>query len=204
MRIDLNEKGFCLDGEPTILLTASLFYFRIPRMLWSDRLAKVKAAKYNAIDVYFPWNYHEPREGCWDFSGEKDVAAFLDLASEAGLRVLARPGPYICSEWDGGALPAWLYPKSGLELRQNNELFLGYVEKWYQKILGILKDYQFSKGGPVIGVQLDNELDFFDCHDRVGYIGALRDAARAAGITVPLTACAGKAISPGPRGKCLE
>ncbi|HHT90959.1 MAG TPA: hypothetical protein GXZ68_08355 [Firmicutes bacterium] len=201
MRIDLNEKGFCLDGEPTILLTASLFYFRIPRMLWSDRLAKVKAAKYNAIDVYFPWNYHEPREGCWDFSGEKDVAAFLDLASEAGLRVLARPGPYICSEWDGGALPAWLYPKSGLELRQNNELFLGYVEKWYQKILGILKDYQFSKGGPVIGVQLDNELDFFDCHDRVGYIGALRDVARAAGITVPLTACAGEGDLTGATGE---
>ena len=41
-------------------------------------------------------------------------------------------------------------------------------------------------------VQLENELDFFDCRDVEGYIGSLRDMALDGGITVPLFACAGQ------------
>ncbi|MDQ8734320.1 beta-galactosidase [Paenibacillus sp. LHD-38] len=174
-----------------ILLCASLFYFRIPRALWKERMAQLKAFGYNSIDVYFPWNYHETAEGKWDFSGERDVSEFLAAAAEAGLYVVARPGPYICSEWDGGALPAYLLTKE-LKLRDNDEGFLSYVAKWFDRILPLLKQYQAGEGGTVIGVQLDNELDFYDCHDPKGYISALRDMALSHGITVPLFACAGQ------------
>lgn len=174
-----------------ILLCASLFYFRIPRELWKERMAQLKAFGYNSIDVYFPWNYHETAEGKWNFSGERDVTEFLAAAAETGLYVVARPGPYICSEWDGGALPAYLLTKE-LKLRDNDEGFLSYVAKWFDRILPLLKQYQAGEGGTVIGVQLDNELDFYDCHDPKGYISALRDMALSHGITVPLFACAGQ------------
>lgn len=36
----------------------------------------------------------------YDFTGERDVEAFLDLAAELGLLVILRPGPYICAEWE--------------------------------------------------------------------------------------------------------
>lgn len=49
---------------------------------------------------YVPWNYHEPQPGVYDFSGDRDVEAFLDLAAELGLLVILRPGPYICAEWE--------------------------------------------------------------------------------------------------------
>ncbi|OMF22717.1 hypothetical protein BK133_25790 [Paenibacillus sp. FSL H8-0548] len=189
--VQFDTEAVKIEGVPQILLCASLFYFRIPRALWQERMEQLKAFGYNSIDVYFPWNYHETAEGNWDFSGEKDAAAFLAAAAETGLYVVARPGPYICSEWDGGALPAYLLTK-GLKLRDNDADYLGYVSKWFDRILPLLKASQLGEGGTVIGVQLDNELDFYDCQDPKGYISALRDMALKHGITVPLFACAGQ------------
>ncbi|MBS5910439.1 MAG: beta-galactosidase [Paenibacillus macerans] len=122
-----------------------------------------------------------------------DAETFLRLAAEAGLWVIARPGPYICSEWDGGGLPAYLYAKQPpMKLRDNDPVFLEHVGRWYDKIMPILQKQQAGAGGSVICVQLDNELDFYDCDDPKGYISALRDLALTYGIRVPLTACAGQ------------
>ncbi|RRJ65680.1 hypothetical protein EHV15_24215 [Paenibacillus oralis] len=190
-----------INGESVVLLCASLFYFRIPREHWRERMEQVKAMGYNSIDVYFPWNFHELREDEWDFEGMRDAESFLRLAAEAGLWVIARPGPYICSEWDGGALPAYLYAKQApMRLRDNDPVFLEYVRKWYDKILPILQRQQAGAGGNVICVQLDNELDFYDCGDPKGYISALRDMALAQGIKVPLIACAGQGGLPQASG----
>lgn len=49
---------------------------------------------------YVPWNYHEPQMGVYDFSGDRDLEYFLQLADETGLLVILRAGPYICAEWD--------------------------------------------------------------------------------------------------------
>ncbi len=194
-----------LIGTSHVLLCASLFYFRLPRAQWRARLAQVAESGYTCVDVYLPWNFHELAPGEWDFSGERDVAAFLDLARDAGLHVIARPGPYICSEWDGGALPAWLTLDPELRVRQNEPRYLAQVERWFDRILPILAARQVDPGGTpsagsIIAVQLENELDFFDCHDRTGYLSALRDLARAGGIRVPLIACAGQGDLAGATG----
>ena len=102
----------------------------IPRSLWRERLDQVKAFGYNAIDVYFPWNHHELEEGRWDFAGERDAEAFLRLAAEAGLRVVARPGPYICS-MDGGGLPAYLFAKPDMVIRSADPRYMEAVGNWY-------------------------------------------------------------------------
>ncbi|MGE5598679.1 MAG: beta-galactosidase, partial [Bacteroidota bacterium] len=135
--------GRCLrfDGEPQILVGGSVFYFRLAREDWAGRLAMVKAAGYNAVDVYFPWNFHEITEGEWDFTGRRDAAHFLDLVHAVGLKAIARPGPYICSEWEGGGLPAWLIGKN-LDLRQNDPAYLEYVGRWFDRIIPILVERQ--------------------------------------------------------------
>src|SRR5690625_7784009 len=62
------------------------------------------------IDLYVHWGFHEEVEGQIDLSSpERDLQRFLDLAHDQGLLVMARPGPYICSETDGGGLPWWLH-----------------------------------------------------------------------------------------------
>lgn len=49
---------------------------------------------------YIPWNYHEESPGQYNFSGDRDLEYFLQLANDIGLLVILRPGPYICAEWD--------------------------------------------------------------------------------------------------------
>lgn len=192
MPIQLSDNAVRVDGKSSIIVSASVFYFRIPRELWKDRLDRLKIAGYNCVDVYFPWNYHELSEGQWSFEEERDAEEFLRLVKEAGLWTVARPGPYICSEWDGGALPSYLLAKDGLTIRDNEPKYLHHVSLWFEKILPILRRQQISEGGSVICVQLENELDFYGCKDPHGYIAALRDMALKHRIEVPLIACAGQ------------
>lgn len=201
--VDITPSGIVLDGREEVLLSASLFYFRIPRELWLPRLEQVKATGYRVIDVYLPWNFHELRPGEWSFDGRRDVGEFLDAAQRVGLDVIARPGPYICSEWDGGGLPAWLSLDRDLRLRQNDPKFLTAVAGWFERVVNILAPRQAPRGGNVIAVQVENELDFFDCLDRPGYQAALRDLLRP-GLEVPLIACAGQGDWAGASGMVAD
>ncbi|MBW3078518.1 beta-galactosidase [Bifidobacterium simiiventris] len=195
--VTCDHNRIVIDGKPRVLLCASLFPFRVPRGQWQQRLQAVKRLGYHAIDVYIPWNFHETAPGVWNFAGNHDIEEFLRMTHAAGLYAMVRPGPYICSEWDGGAIPAWVAtdPERGggrTALRQNAPRFLDAVREWYGHILPIIARQQYGHGGPVIAVQADNELDFYSCRDPRGYIGALADMMRAAGIDVPIVACAGQ------------
>lgn len=189
--IQLNEDGICIDGEYKILICASLFYFRIPSELWHDRIKKIKKLGYNCVEIYFPWNYHEVSPGKWDFSREKNIENFLDLLLREQMYVIARPGPYICSEWDGGGIPAWILTGK-FPIREANEEFLKNVNEWFSRILPRIAPYQHTKGGNIILLQLENELDFFDCQDPKLYMNELRNIAKKYGIEVPMFGCAGQ------------
>lgn len=189
--VSLDKNGIKINGKYTILMCASLFYFRIPPEMWIDRMRKIKLAGYNCIDVYFPWNFHEVKKGEWLFDGDRNVERFLELANQEGLFVVARPGPYICSEWDGGGLPAYLFAED-VNIRENDARYLKYVEEWFKRILPIISRFQLTQQGSVVLVQLENELDFFECKDRVGYMNALKSMADKYGIEVPCVACAGQ------------
>ena len=190
-KIILDGNGILIDGEYRTLLASSLFYFRIPRERWNDRMRLLKAAGYHAIDVYFPWNYHETAPGSWDFTDNRDVEEFLRLAQANGLFVIARPGPYICSEWDGGAIPAWLWEK-GIAVRQDDPAFLREIGNWYAHILPVLARYQIGEGGTVICMQIENELDFYNCISPVSYMEKLKGMAEELGMKVPLFYCCGQ------------
>lgn len=134
-----------VEGKTVTLLCASLFYFRLPRECWEERMEQLRMCGYNCIDVYIPWNFHESRPGAWRFTGMYDVEAFLEMAHSHGLYVIARPGPYICSEWDGGALPAWLYTQQ-LDLRQKDGAYLAELDRWLEKILPMLARHEAGRG----------------------------------------------------------
>lgn len=186
--VEVRDNCLLLDGKPVILLSSSLFYFRIPRMYWEERMRQLKEGGYNAIDIYIPWNFHETAPGEWDFSGMRDLEHFLKLAAKNNLYVVARPGPYICSEWDGGALPAWLFTMD-LQLRQYDPAFLKQAEGWFSKIFPILKRYQYGKEGSVILIQLENELDIYQCREPKLYLEALKKMTDPYGLEIPLVVC---------------
>jgi len=101
-----------VDGRPFFIHSAAFFYDRIPRDSWDEMLERYKRLGINTIDIYVPWNWHEPREGEFDFDGHtnprRDLRGLLNLIAEKGLRLIARPGPEILNEWRHGGYPGWL------------------------------------------------------------------------------------------------
>jgi beta-galactosidase len=57
------------------------------------------------LQVYLPWNLHEPYPGQYVWTGAADLERFIRLAAELDLLVLIRAGPYICGEWEFGGFP---------------------------------------------------------------------------------------------------
>ena len=72
-----------------------------------------------------------------------------------------RPGPYICAEWEFGGFPAWLLRDPNMKLRSNYKPYLDAVDKYWSKLLTIAKDFQFTNGGPIIGIQIENEFSSY-------------------------------------------
>ncbi|XP_036174507.1 beta-galactosidase-1-like protein isoform X2 [Myotis myotis] len=155
--VDREHDRFLLDGAPFRYVSGSLHYFRVPRVLWADRLFKMQMSGLNAVQLYVPWNYHEPEPGVYNFNGSRDLIAFLKEASIANLLVILRPGPYICAEWEMGGLPAWLLRKPNIHLRTSDPDFLAAVDSWFKVLLPKIYPWLYHNGGNIISIQVENE-----------------------------------------------
>lgn len=179
-RLTVKDNGYYLDGRPFRIISGAIHYFRVVPEYWEDRLLKLCACGMNTLETYTCWNLHERRPGEFDFKGRLDLARFLRTAQELGLFVILRPGPYICSEWDKGGLPAWLETVPGMELRCYNRPFLDAVERYFRRLFDEIRPYLAVNGGPVIAVQIENEYGSYgDDHQ---YMAAVRDILRSCGV----------------------
>ena len=52
---------------------------------------------HDPLQLYVPWNLHEPTPGSYTWEGFADLERFLGIAHDLELLVLLRPGPYICA-----------------------------------------------------------------------------------------------------------
>ena len=179
-----NDKTFLMDGEPYTIVSGAMHYFRIPREYWRDRLTKLKECGFNTVETYTCWNLHEKREGEFDFSGMLDVAAYADEAASLGLNLILRPGPYICSEWEFGGLPAWLLKYGDMAIRCNDPLYLEKVRRYYHALFDELRPRLSTNGGNIIMVQIENEYGSFG-NDK-DYLRAVVDIYRECGVDVTL------------------
>lgn len=84
----------------------------------------------DTICTYIFWNFHEPTPGKFDFTDGLDVAKYICTAHEVGLNVMIRPGPYVCSEWDFGGLPAWLLKDRDIKIRCMDSKYMNAVERF--------------------------------------------------------------------------
>ncbi len=178
---------FTIRRQDTLVLSGAFHYPRCPKALWRDRLLKFKLAGFNTIETYVFWNYHEPQEGRADLS---EFEEFIGLVKEMGFWMIARPGPYICAEWDAGGFPHWVIQKR-FPLRSNHPESIRASQHWFDLVLPIIQRHQVVLGGPIIMMQLENEYDYWNLPEgeKQEYIRALAQMAWNAGIMIPLITC---------------
>lgn len=172
-KLTYDNNNFLLDGEKITILSGTIHYFRVVEEYWEDRLKKLKNCGFNCVETYSPWNFHERKEGEFDFSGNLNVSKFIQTAADLGLNVILRPGPYICAEWEMGGLPSWLLNYKGMHLRCNDKLFLEKVERYYKAFFEQIRPHLASNGGNVIAVQIENEYGSYG--DDKEYLQAIVD-----------------------------
>lgn len=174
---------FYLDGNPFKVISGSFHYFRTVPGYWQDRLEKLLAMGCNTVETYIPWNVHEPKKGCFEFDGMKDITGFVRLAQKLGLYVILRPSPYICAEWEFGGLPAWLLAEDGMRLRVNYPPYMKHIREYYDVLLPKLVPLLIDNGGPVIMMQIENEYGYFATD--ASYLKAMKNIMTEHGIMVP-------------------
>ena len=180
-RLQIIDDKFQLNGEKFNIYSGALHYFRTLPECWEDRLMKLKLAGFNTVETYVCWNMHEKKENEFDFTGILDLRKFVQLASKIGLYAIVRPGPYICAEWDFGGFPAWLLKDRNLQLRTCDSKYMEYVERYMKKVFEQIADLQFSNGGNIIAMQVENEYGHYGS-DKV-YLQQLQDMMVACGQT---------------------
>jgi beta-galactosidase GanA len=96
--------------------------------LYIDIFQKIKSLGYNCVSFYVDWALLEGQPGVYRADGVFDLQPFYDAASEVGIYLIARPGPYINAEASGGGFPGWIQRINGT-LRTRAEDFLNATDK---------------------------------------------------------------------------
>lgn len=144
------------DGRPVVPVIGEFHFSRFPPERWEDALRKIKAGGVDVVATYVFWNMHERREGEFDWSGQLDLRRFVQLVDAVGLHLILRVGPFAHGEIRNGGLPDWTYGKP-FEIRSNDAGYLRCVERLYAAIGSQVTGLLFKDGGPIIGIQLENE-----------------------------------------------
>lgn len=150
--ISYDRKSFLIDGHRIWIVSGAIHYPRVPRELWRSRIRAAKQAGLNCIETYVFWNAHEQRQGEFDFTGNLDLRAFVQLVGEEGMYCILRPGPYVCGEWDGGGLPAYLHTAAAevkkdpkpLRVRQSDQVFLKASARYLKAVMEQVGDLQIT------------------------------------------------------------
>lgn len=180
MKFSVRENNFYIDDKKVFLNSGEIHYFRIRRELWDRHLDEAVSAGLKAVSTYVPWAWHEEEEGVFDFDGstcsEKDLNGWLRMCKEHGLHAIVKPGPFILAEFRGAGLPDWFLERYGEAARMRtrrgtrvlsdgvslfNENYLNKVRLWYDKVMPVIRDHELPAGGPVIMMQVCNEIGVF-------------------------------------------
>ncbi|KAL3259620.1 hypothetical protein ABHI18_005216 [Aspergillus niger] len=115
-------------------------------------LLSVRALGYSAVSFYVDWALVEGERVHIRTGGVFALQEFFDAAQEAGIYVIARPGPYINAETSGGGFPGWLQRLNG-RLKRTDAAYLAEVTPYIETVGKMISRAQITNGGPVILLQ---------------------------------------------------
>jgi hypothetical protein len=182
--IEVTDRYLTLDGAPWLPVMGEFHFSRYPAADWEDELLKMKAGGIDIVSTYVMWNHHEELQGHFDWSGRKDLRHFVELCAKHGLYSFVRIGPYAHGEVRRGGLPDWLVAEG--PVRRNTPAYLEHVKRFYGEIGRQLHGLLWKEGGPVIGIQIENEYLLHGPDAGAAHIGKLKTLALAEGLDAPI------------------
>lgn len=147
---------------------------------------------FNGVSFYTDWGLLEGNPGHVVTSGVFQLEEFFAAASEAGIYLIARPGPYINAETAAGGFPGWVL-RINSTLRSDAPDFLDATRNYVNIIGKIVAKAQITNGGPVVLLQPENEYaswpgvnaSDFPEQPQKQYMADVEQMYRDAGIVVP-------------------
>ncbi|MBK9035126.1 MAG: beta-galactosidase [Myxococcales bacterium] len=104
-RSQLDDRGLIVGGAALPWWGATVHYWRTPRAAWPRALAALRGLGLTLVEVPVPWAVHERADRSFDFTGDRDLAAFIDAAGAADLAVVLQLGPLAVLTETHAALP---------------------------------------------------------------------------------------------------
>lgn len=184
--VTYNGQSFAIDGKRLWILGASIQYARVPQPFWRARVSAARQAGFNTIETAAVWSLHEPRKGRFVFEEQADIRKFIELCHAEGMKVVLRAGPFVGHDFDAGGIPGWLVDTPGIRLRENNEVFLEHVSRYFRKLLGEVSDLQATDDGPIILVQGEHAWTCSNQTQVDKYLHEITRFIRESGMNVPV------------------
>ncbi|MEU6371837.1 beta-galactosidase [Streptomyces sp. NPDC046909] len=178
--IEVTSRYLTRGGRPWFPVSGEFHYTRYPVEEWEEELLKMKAGGVTVVASYLIWIHHEEIEGRIRFDGDRDLRRFAELCARHGLDFIPRIGPWVHAEVRNGGLPDWVLARDCVP-RTDDPVYLEAVRTWFAAVAEQLRGLDRGHGGPVVAVQIENEL-----YDQPGHLLTLKRMAQEAGLSAPL------------------
>ena len=173
-----HPEGLSVGARRIPFYAGAMHYWRVPRSAWAGCLREMHALGFTLVETYIPWRVHEPEQGAFEWTGDADLAAFLETARAAGLGVVIRPGPHVNAELTSFGMPDWVLDEPSVRAQTSrgtpawlpipprafpvpsyaSRAFHTRVRAWYAQVANIVAPFL---GDPVVAVGVDNEAQMF-------------------------------------------
>jgi beta-galactosidase len=176
-----DERGLVVAGGRQLpFYAAAMHYWRVPAIRWGASLRALHTLGVTCVETYVPWREHEPEAGTQRWSGQHDLARFLEAARSAGLAVVLRPGPNINAELTSFGIPDWVLADADVQARTSqgtpawlpapprafpipsyaSQKFHTLVARWYGVVAEVIRPH-LAPEGPVVAIGVDNGAQLF-------------------------------------------
>jgi len=183
VRTRFDAGGLVVESAPARAIpfyAGAMHYWRLDPADWAAGLAAIADLGLRLVETYVPWGVHEVAPGRHDFTGARDLGRFLDLAAEAGLGAVLRPGPHVNAELTFFGLPERIVRDDDLQARAAHggpvwlpspprafpvpsyasARFHDEVAAWYRAVAEVVAP-RLAPDGPVVALGVDNEAQMF-------------------------------------------
>jgi hypothetical protein len=200
-RIGITNLYLTRDEQPWLPVMGEFHFTRFPSAYWEEELLKMKAAGVAIVASYVLWNQVELAPGRIDWSGDRDIGRFVRLCAKHGLLFFLRPGPWGHAEARFGGIPDWIV--GGTRPRTNDPAYLAQVERFWRSLFDQVQELLWKDGGPVVGLQIENEYNLDGLDQGRAHIAALKALALRIGYDVPLYTVTGWDQTLYPKGEVV-